>query len=378
MDFVSSLSNAAEPCPLLDFPSRHAAAVLFGYLFMLALLDQALPGRIVPGVLLDDKTRIHYKCNGFLSLLLLSVAFIVGAKMDLYTLEVIAEKGGELFSTTLLFCLLMSLIIYTTGCISKSKSASLRSHKSGNFFHDWWFGVQLNPSFLGVDLKFFTIKAGMMGWFFLNLSIAARKVQTEGSLTLPMALYQAFSTIYVLDYFWFEEYMTSTWDIIAENFGLMLIFGDLVWIPFTFSIQGWWLLTHKPALTKIAAALNVVIFILGFAVFRGANMQKHVFKKDPKSPIWGQPPKTVGGKLLVSGYWGIARHCNYLGDIIVAFSFSLPCGASSVVPYFYPVYLFILLLWRERRDETRCKEKYKDLWAEYCKAVPWRIFPYLY
>lgn len=27
------------------------------------------------------------------------------------------------------------------------------------------------------------------------------------------------------------------WDIIAEKFGFMLIFGDVVFIPFTFSIQ---------------------------------------------------------------------------------------------------------------------------------------------
>lgn len=27
------------------------------------------------------------------------------------------------------------------------------------------------------------------------------------------------------------------WDIIAERLGFMLVFGDLVWIPFTFSIQ---------------------------------------------------------------------------------------------------------------------------------------------
>jgi len=38
-------------------------------------------------------------------------------------------------------------------------------------------------------------------------------------------------------------------------------------------------------------------------VFRGANKQKHVFKKNPKAPIWGKPPKVVGGKLLASGYW---------------------------------------------------------------------------
>ena len=50
----------------------------------------------------------------------------------------------------------------------------------------------------------------------------------------------------------------------------------------------------------------------------------------------------------------------------------------SIIPYFYPIYLFTLLIWRERRDEARCNEKYQDLWKQYCKVVPWRIFPYLY
>ena len=27
------------------------------------------------------------------------------------------------------------------------------------------------------------------------------------------------------------------WDIIAERLGFMLVFGDLVWIPFGFSVQ---------------------------------------------------------------------------------------------------------------------------------------------
>lgn len=38
-------------------------------------------------------------------------------------------------------------------------------------------------------------------------------------------------------------------------------------------------------------------------VFRGANKQKHAFKKNPNAPIWGKPPKVIGGKLLASGYW---------------------------------------------------------------------------
>ncbi|CAI9097827.1 OLC1v1034328C1 [Oldenlandia corymbosa var. corymbosa] len=240
-----------------------------------------------------------------------------------------------------------------------------------------WFGVQLNPQFMGIDLKFFFVRAGMMGWLLINLSVLAKSVQ-ESDLTQSMILYQIFCAIYIFDYFFHEEFMTSTWDIIAERLGFMLVFGDLVWIPFTFSIQAWWLLGNKVELTTAAVVANCFVFLIGYLVFRGANKQKHVFKKDPKAPIWGKPPKVIGGKLLASGYWGIARHSNYLGDLLVALSLSLPCGISSPVPYFYPIYLFILLIWRERRDEARCAEKYREVWKEYCKLVPWRIFPYIY
>jgi delta14-sterol reductase len=46
-------------------------------------------------------------------------------------------------------------------------------------------------------------------------------------------------------------------------------------------------------------------------------------------------------------------------------------GNSSPVPNFYPAYLFTLLIWQERRDEARCCEKYREIWQEYCKFVPW-------
>ncbi|KAK6276933.1 hypothetical protein POUND7_017256, partial [Theobroma cacao] len=60
--------------------------------------------------------------------------------------------------------------------------------------------------------------------------------------------------------------------------------------------------------------------------YRGANNQKHTFKKNPKALVWGKPPKVIGGQLLASGYWGIARHYNYFGDFLLSLSFSLTCG----------------------------------------------------
>nr|XP_043612245.1 delta(14)-sterol reductase [Erigeron canadensis] len=361
----------------LFIPSPTSVGLLLGFFCYLGIAGSLLPGKLVPGAILSDGTRLHYLCNGMLSLILLVGLLVIGAWMDYVSLTAISDRGLELLSTTFIFSVIVTLLLYVSGCKSNDRSASLKPHISGNIMDDWWFGIQLNPNFLGVDLKFFFVRAGMMGWLLINLSVLAKCIQ-DATLSQSMILYQLFCVIYIMDYFFYEEYMTSTWDIIAERLGFMLVFGDLVWIPFTFSIQGWWLLSNKVELTAAAVVVNCCVFVFGYLVFRGANKQKHDFKKNPKALIWGQPPKVIGGKLLVSGYWGIARHCNYLGDLLLALSFSLPCGISSPVPYFYPTYLLILLIWRERRDEARCAEKYKDVWAEYRKAVPWRILPYVY
>ncbi|XP_047976549.1 delta(14)-sterol reductase [Salvia hispanica] len=358
-------------------PSWTSVAMLLGYFTYLAIFGSILPGKVVPGATLSDGTRLHYRCNGLLLLFLLVILLGIGGWMDLLSPTAIADRGLELLSATLVFSVLVTNILYMVGCKSHDQSSSLRPHTTGNLIEDWWFGIQLNPHFMGLDLKFYFVRAGMLGWLLINLSVLVKSIQ-ESNLSQSMILYQLFCVIYIMDYFIHEEYMTSTWDIIAERLGFMLVFGDIVWIPFTFSIQGWWLLRNKVELTIAAIIANCLVFFVGYLVFRGANKQKHVFKKNPKALIWGRPPKVIGGKLLASGYWGIARHSNYLGDLLVALSFSLPCGISSPVPYFYPTYLFILLIWRERRDETRCAEKYKDIWAEYKKTVPWRIFPYVY
>ncbi|KAL2479630.1 Delta(14)-sterol reductase [Abeliophyllum distichum] len=358
-------------------PSWASVAMLLSFFTYLGIAGSILPGRIIPGVTLSDGTRLHYRCNGLLLLLLLVLLLGTGVWIDLVPPTAIADRGLELLSTTFMFSVFVTLTLYVTGRQSRKQSSSLKPHVTGSLIHDWWFGIQLNPQFMGIDLKFFFVRAGMMGWLLINLSVLAKCIQ-EDILSRSMIFYQLFCFLYILDYFFHEEYMTSTWDIIAERLGFMLVFGDLVWIPFTFSIQGWWLLSNRVELMVAAVIANCLVFLIGYFVFRGANKQKHDFKKNPKALIWGRPPKVIGGKLLASGYWGIARHCNYLGDLLVALSFSLPCGLSSPVPYFYPIYLLILLIWRERRDEARCAEKYKEVWAEYRKLVPWRILPYVY
>ena len=80
----------------------------------------------------------------------------------------------------------------------------------------------------------------------------------------------------------------------------------------------------------------------------------------------------------MSGFWGLARHVNYLGDWVMALAWSLACGFGALLPYFYPIWFAFLLVTRERRDDRWCARKYGADWEAYCERVPWRILPRIY
>lgn len=48
-------------------------------------------------------------------------------------------------------------------------------------------------------------------------------------------------------------------DIIHDGFGFMLAFGDLVWVPFVYSLQAFYLVLHPNDLSWPLAALIVAL-----------------------------------------------------------------------------------------------------------------------
>ncbi|KAL6511303.1 7-dehydrocholesterol reductase [Orobanche hederae] len=109
-----------------------------------------------------------------------------------------------------------------------------------------------------------------------------------------------------------------------------------------------------------------------------------------KCSVWGKAPskivasyRTTTGEtktslLLTSGWWGLARHFHYVPEILGAFFWTVPALFNHFMPYFYVVFLTILLLDRARRDDDRCKSKYGKYWKSYCEKVPYRVMPGVY
>jgi hypothetical protein len=61
---------------------------------------------------------------------------------------------------------------------------------------------------------------------------------------------------------------------------------------------------------------------------------------------------SLGKDLLISGLWAYSRKPNYFGDLIQAwcFGFASFSGFSSFIPYLNAIFLTLLLIQRERRD----------------------------
>jgi delta14-sterol reductase len=280
---------------------------------------------------------------------------------------------------------------------------------SGNPIYDWFIGRELNPRVtlpvLGtIDLKvFFELRPGMLGWVLLDLAFIAHQYKTYGYITDSIILVTLFQSIYVFDALWMESAILTTMDVTTDGFGFMLAFGDLVWVPFIYSLQAKYLAVYPLQLGPKGTLGVVATQGLGYFIFRGANNQKNRFRTNPEDPRVSHLKyieTRSGSRLLVTGWWGKARHINYLGDWIMGWTYCLPTGIAGyviqhasdgrhvvqgdargwgmIVTYFYIVYFAILLIHREMRDEEKCKQKYGDDWKEYQRRVRWRIVPGIY
>ena len=363
-------------------PTWRAAIFYVAWFFFQAFLQQFMPGKTVQGAELPSGERLPYKMNGLLSfaitLAVMAVLHFTGA----YPISNLYEDFGALITVMTIFVFVFSAWLYSYG--KKHGQARMTGVK----IHDFWMGTGHNPrvppTLQGLDLKFFCeARPGLILWVLLNTSFAVVQYEKYGFVSTSMILVWAFQMYYIIDYFLNESAILTTMDIKHENFGYMLAFGDLVWVPMTYTLQAHYLIDRVHSLPIWGAVLIVAINVLGIYIFRVVNLQKHKFRSDPEGArIWGKPVEYIqteqGGKLIVSGFWGWSRHFNYVGDIMMALAWSLPCLFDSALPYFYPIYFAILLIHRERRDHHFCSTKYGADWDKYCERVRWRIIPGVY
>ena len=346
-----------------------ATGTVIGFLVLLFVGSQLLPGRTVELVEVGGVPR-RFKLNGLV--LFLSTVLVVGICQFLgwFSLSFLYDHFVALFIVANVLAFALSGWLYWR--------SSAEGDAPRGFLQGFFFGRDLNPVGLGIDLKFFSYRPSLIALALFNLSFAVVQYETYGELSLAMVLYQTFTFLYVFNYFQFEYGMVHTWDIMSERFGWMLVWGNFVLVPFFYCITGWSLVHAQATLSPIFAIALVVLFVFGFWMFRGANQQKHRFKQDETVKIWGQPAQTLDGRLLISGFWGIGRHLNYTGEICVYLAFVLTSGFASWTPYLLITWLVVLLWHRSWRDERRCRAKYGELWDRYVERARFSMIPFVH
>ena len=61
----------------------------------------------------------------------------------------------------------------------------------------------------------------------------------------------------------------------------MLVFGDYVFIPFVFSIQCHYLVDYADYPSLLYVLPIVLLYLVGYYIFRTSNSQKNQFKTNP-------------------------------------------------------------------------------------------------
>ena len=344
---------------------------------IISLLHYLIPGKWVQGYVTNKKTGVllKYRLNGIWVLVsAFTIWFILGffnwVPYDwLYQVRWYSLAGA--FSLGILYTLKSVLPYPSTG---------------GSLFSDLYLGRLDNPQYASgrIDAKMWLYLIGAVMLELHVASFCSYHYTSFGYQASPGFLISALLLSYfILDYLTFERVHLYTYDFFAEKVGFKLGWGCLVFYPYFYAIPLWATADLSgEASPQWILWLSPIVFLTGWILARGANMQKFYFKTQPTQSFLGIQPETItDGKrsLLINGFWGISRHVNYLGEILMGSGIALAVSFyGSWLPWLYPLYYVALLFPRQLDDDKRCAAKYGDLWKRYTEKVKYKIIPYLY
>ena len=150
----------------------------------------------------------------------------------------------------------------------------------------FFLGTEWNPRVLTIDVKMVLY---LIGATYLQLNILSGiEVQRSllgGHVTLALKTYAVLFTWFLLEYLAGEEVHLYTYDLFAEKIGAKLLWGCLFFYPFFYCIGLHSLVSSPADVTPTQAVAIVVLYFSGWAITRGANMQKYFFKRYPDKKV---------------------------------------------------------------------------------------------
>ena len=370
------------------FGSPLAWKLIGSFAIFQLLLMKYLPGKVFKGPITPAGNIPVYNANGPAAYALTLFLFcFLSFQMGFFSPTILYDHFPEILGALNLFSFCFCIFLTIKGSLAP---CTKDSGASGNPIFDFYWGTELYPRVFGWDVKQFTnCRFGMMSWALFIISFGAKQQELYG-LSDSMAVSLFLQLLYITKFFFWETGYLRSLDIMHDRAGYYICWGCLVWVPGIYTSPALYLVNHPNHLGLLLSVLITVIGTIAILTNFWADKQRQMVRAmEGKCLVWGKAPRftvasyqTETGEqknnlLLSSGWWGISRHFHYVPEILGALCWTLPALFENFLPYFYVVFLTILLIDRAFRDDRRCAEKYGDSWKLYCKDVPYKIIPYL-
>lgn len=384
---------------------RFLPAVRFILGFMLfGFLLEFLPGKTEKGPETLTGHVPKYTDNGVLHCIVSTVLFWglsnlgpLGPDRALYDFGVMFDVFPSALGFLNIFGLLFCCFLTFKGLHFPSTADS---GSSGSMVKDFLWGTELYPRLGWWDLKrFINCRFSMSFWQLAGLSFAYRSYTLHDQTIDWGLLLSAISQyLYLFKFFlWEMGYMRSI-DIIVDRAGFEIQWGCLCFVPAVYTFHTRFCVLHPTGLSLPVATGLFVLSLAGVVLNYAADRERDVFRAtNGATLVWGKKPDFIkatyeivdpktGKKtkktslLLVSGFWGQARHLQYCFELTAAWSWCLLANpmVNGILPLFYAAFLTYLLIDRADRDSKKCHLKYGKYYEEYCRRVPYKIIPGLY
>lgn len=349
-----------------------------------------IPGKTFTAIPTPMGNTPQYKLNGPLAFLVTHVALLYADDVGWIQYAALYDHFGAMLAFLGRNAILVTVLLYFRGLFFPTNSDS--GATGYGIVWDMWHGTELHPEMFGVSLKqLINCRFAMMGWSCAVVSFALKQRELYGYISNSMFVSTVLQTIYILKFFLWEGGYFNSVDIIHDRFGFYIFWGCTAFLPSIYTLTSYYLVTHAFTWPFYQAVILAMTGLLAICCNYWTDAQRQEFRAtNGTCSIWGGSPRVIKAiyrtgdgveresLLLASGWWGVARHINYVFEITLALCWSLPAGRSGVIPYVYVAFLTILLCDRAYRDGLRCREKYGKFYEEYCRMVPWKMIPGIY
>jgi len=350
------------PIFLGTIPLPSFSAITFIILFSIFqyLLMFLINGPTVDGPKTENNHIPKYKNNGLLCFFVTIITYLSLIRYNVISHDFLISIYPSLITTLNILGILVALLLWYKGTYFPNCKDAKRS---GNFTIDFYTGIELYPTIFGQHIKIFTnCRFGMTLWGLLVISCLLAKP------TLNMFVSSLIMGIYIINFFWWEAGYYSTLDIMHDRCGYYICYGCIAFLPLFYISPLYYQVTHvgmqSPFLLFMTGIFGLIFVYLNYIV----DYQKQCFK-ELRSRV------DDSNLLLTDGWWGKARKINYTFEILSTLCWCLPAGFNSPIPYYYLIYIIILLIHRTYRDEIRCSHKYGKQWLSYKRQVPYLYIP---